>query len=148
MKLTMDRKGKFQCNWLTTHRKCGAGADTKPIYEYRCIVETADILDSNGFIYDQLEIDTYFKNRYKRKQKALSCEYLAINAVMNVKRLIQSHLEKSGAGKSAIHRIAVTISLEDGPAQMTAEWTPEILIRPYNFDDSNTWQADGWKWSL
>lgn len=132
MKLTMDRRGQFRCNWLHTHGKCGIGTDMAPVYHYRCVIETADILDQNGFIYDQLSIDEYFRRRYERQQKPLSCERLAANAVVDVKHMIENHMLKH-SGMSVIYKISVTISLEEnGPAQMTAEWTPETIKQVAN----------------
>jgi len=132
MKLTMNRRGNFRCNWSSADNKCGTGTELTPAYAYHCHIETADILDQHGFIIDQLEIDKYFQTKYYGNQPAWkttpaqSCEKIALNAVNDIKRMIENHM-LSNHGMSVIYRIAVTISLSDqsSPAQMTAEWLPE-----------------------
>lgn len=132
MKLTMKRKGSFRCDWTNTHNKCGIGTDTNPVYQYDCLIETADILDEQGFVFDQLEIDTYFQQKYagrslisgyanKTSHPAKSCEIIALDAVRDVKRMIENHM-LGHSGMSLIYRIAVTISFGD-QAMLTAEWT-------------------------
>jgi hypothetical protein len=124
MKLTMNRRGEFQCNWLDTHNKCGVGPDTYPRYTYHCHIETADILDAHGFVFDQLEIDNFFKKKYAVPRSAQSCERIAVSACEEIKRMIENHM-LGHSGMSVIYRIAVTIGTSDGPATMTAEWVPE-----------------------
>lgn len=155
MKLTMDRRGQFRCNWTDTHGKCGIGTDTTPVYHYRCVIETADILDSNDFVFDQLKINEYFQKQYLYSQKPLSCERLAMNAVKHVKRMVENHMLGHN-GMSVVYKISVTISLEEnGPAQMTAEWTPETTKQVANvkkvmpldnklrkIDYSKDWRSD------
>lgn len=128
MKLTMKRHGSFRCRWTSTNGKCGIGTDTTPIYTYACHIETADILDQNGFIYDQLQIDEYFQKKYNdgNYRPALSCEKLAVNAVNDIKYMIESHMLKN-SGLSVIYKIAVTIGVDNGNASMTAEWVPEAI---------------------
>jgi hypothetical protein len=126
MKLTMNRRGEFQCKWSNTHNKCGVGPNTAPKYSYHCHIETADILDPHGFVFDQLKIDEYFTKKYSGNQDAKSCENIAVSACQDIKRMIENHM-LSHNGISVIYRIAVTISVGDGPAQMTAEWTPETV---------------------
>jgi hypothetical protein len=129
MKLTMNRRGEFRCNWTSTHNKCGTGPETSPKYSYYCHIETADILDPHGFVFDQLHIDQYFQERYSRYQSAKSCEKLAVTACEDIKRMIENHM-LSHSGVSAIYKISVTIGLGDnGPAQMTAEWVP-VAAKP------------------
>lgn len=96
-------------------------------YRYHCHIETADILDPHGFVFDQLKIDDYFQQKYGRSQPAKSCERIAITACEDVKRMIEYHMLGHN-GMSVIYRIAVTITVGDGPAQMTAEWTPAKQI--------------------
>jgi hypothetical protein len=123
MKLTMNRRGEFRCYWNNTHNKCGTGVQTAPIYSYNCHIETADILDPHGFVFDQLKIDEYFAKKYTGFQDAKSCERIAVTACQDIKQMIENHMLGHN-GMSVIYRIAVTISVGDGPAQMTAEWTP------------------------
>jgi hypothetical protein len=129
MKLTMNRRGEFRCNWYDTTNKCGVGPETNPNYQYHCHIETADILDQNGFVFDQLKIDEYFQQKYRAIQSAKSCERLAVNACDDIKRMIENHMLMH-SGMSVIYRISVTIGL--GPAQMTAEWVPEAAKQVAN----------------
>jgi hypothetical protein len=125
MKLTMNRRGEFRCNWRDTNNKCGVGLETTPKYTYYCHIETANILDIHGFVFDQLEIDKYFQKKYNKLQSAKSCERIAVSACEDVKRMIENHMLDHN-GLSVIYRVAVTIGLgEDGPADMTAEWVPD-----------------------
>lgn len=124
MKLTMNRKGEFHCNWRSADNKCGVGPGTNPKYTYHCHIETADILDGHGFVFDQLKIDDYFKQKYYKYQDAKSCERIALDACSDVKRMIENHM-LSHNGMSVIYRISVTIGTGDGPATMTAEWVPD-----------------------
>ena len=124
MKLTMNRRGEFRCNWSDPHNKYGTGPDTAPKYTYHCHIETADILDPHGFVYDQLKIDEYFQQKYFHRQSAKSCEKLAVSACEDIKRMIENHM-LSHSGMSVIYKISVTIGVTGmDAAQMTAEWTP------------------------
>lgn len=131
MKLTLNRSGKFPCHWLSTDNMCGTIHTTEPIYSYNCIIETADILDKRGFVMDQLDVNNYFQKRYTQdkrgrqtKHAAVSCEQIAINAVNEIKHMLESHFLKN-SGISVIYRLAVTISFGPGDASITAEWRPE-----------------------
>lgn len=124
MKLTMNRKGEFRCNWFSADNKCGTGSQLNPWYAYHCHIETADILDGHGFVFDQLEIDNYFKKKYGNVQAAKSCERIAVDGCNDIKHMIENHMLGHN-GMSVIYRIAVTIGTTDGPATLTAEWVPE-----------------------
>lgn len=137
MKLTMNRQGEFHAHWSDPHNKCGAGHDITPKYSYHCHIETANILDPHGFVFDQLKIDEYFVKKYSGYQNAKSCENIAVTACQDVKRMIENHM-LSHNGMSVIYRIAVTISVRDGAAQMTAEWTPEATKQIANVKRKKT----------
>lgn len=138
MKLIMKRNGNFKCNWRSADGKCGADTDLSPMYYYDCHIEAAaDILDSHGFIVDQLEIDRYFQQRYDGTPKNFrqpdvcpdfnhhpqSCERIALNAVVELKQMIEKHLIKE-TGVARLHKVSVSIGFNN-LAVMTAEWTPE-----------------------
>lgn len=137
MKLILNRKGEFPCHWLSTDNMCGTINTTEPIYSYDCRIETADILDSHGFIMDQLMVDDYFQKRYthtpeerrgirsRQRHHAVSCEQIAINGVNEIKRMLEDHMLKE-TGISVIYKIAVTISFGPKHASITAEWTPDV----------------------
>lgn len=134
MKLILNRKGEFPCHWLSTDNMCGTINTTEPIYSYDCRIETADILDKQGFIMDQLMVDDYFQKRYthsegryrqRQRHNAVSCEQIAINGVNEIKRMLEDHMLKE-TGISVIYKIAVTISFGPKHASITAEWTPDV----------------------
>src|SRR2546430_15256545 len=110
MKLTMNRKGSFRCNWFDTANKCGLGPDKFPMYTYQCHIETADILDAQGFVFDQLKIDEYFQQKYRGQQAAQSCERIAVSACGEIRRMIENHMLGHN-GMSVIYKIAVTIGV-------------------------------------
>lgn len=132
MKLTMNRKGTFTCNWSSIDGKCGIGPSLSPTYTYHCILETGNILDPNGFVFDQLLLDRYFNSKYAYIHKPQSCEKIATTACEDIKRMVENHMLNT-SGVSAIYRISVTIGLgTDGPASLTAEWVPDAAKQVAN----------------
>lgn len=132
MKLVLQRRGSFRCHWASTGSVCGVNVEPTPTYEYLCKIETGVVLDKNGFIIDQLDIDKYFKTKYSEGMDLgqriklfppKSCELIALDAVTDIKRLVETHMMKT-TGASHLFKIAVTVRFGQD-AQMTAEWTPE-----------------------
>ena len=140
MKLFMNRNGDFKCNWNSTENMCGTIENLNPIYSYACVIETGDILDTQDFVFDQLNVDKYFQEKYKeavvhspsyrggnhitRRHAPRSCERIAIDAVNDIRRMLEKHM-LSHADLAVIYRIAVTISFGPKHAAITAEWVPD-----------------------
>jgi len=137
MKLIMNRNGDFTCNWSSMDNMCGTIATLNPVYSYSCVIETGDILDKQDFVFDQLNVDKYFQDKYKaapypphtnsrdvRRHKPRSCERIAIDAVNNIREMLEKHM-LGHADMSVIYRIAVTISFGPKHASITAEWRPD-----------------------
>jgi hypothetical protein len=126
IKLKMVRRGSFAENGVTTENMCGVTQSSNPTYNYVCEIECGTILDSHGFMIDQLDVDRYFQVKFAASLKnpqgvtGISCERMAIVCLEDVKYMVESHMMKSTGG-SEIHRIAVTIYFND-TAAMTAEW--------------------------
>jgi hypothetical protein len=126
IKLKMVRRGSFKANWYNTQNMCGVTESKNPTYHYVCEIECGTVLDAQGFMIDQLDVDRFFQVRFAASQRspmgqmALSCERMAIACCEDVKYMVESHMMQS-TGASEVHRIAVTISFND-TAAMTAEW--------------------------
>jgi hypothetical protein len=128
VKLIMTREGGFVCHWITPHGKCGTSKDIRSTYFYKCVIEAKPVLDSNGFLFDQLEIDKYFQRRYRDDPPGSvprSCENIAMNAVADITNLLAVRMmEEHGAPlDKIIERLEVSIGA-DSQAMMTCVWEP------------------------
>lgn len=146
MNLILKRAGAFHAQWESLDGVCGTAGDSTRNYTYECvIVADAAVLDANGFIIDQLDVDAYFQNQYSGFKsdsskpttnyngyntkyaskpilyKPLSCERIAIGAVNDILKLVKNHGCK-------VSRLSVPIALASSPvASMTCEWAEEKL---------------------
>ena len=141
-KLIMRRSGTFLCRWNSTDGKCGTRDHLTPVYHYECVIEALPVLDQNGFLMDQLDIDKYFQNRYYGDQVPTyslhnptgtpshpprSCEQIALNAINDITYLLRGHLNKTHGAMdvgSIVKSVRVSVGV-DQQAVMTAEWTPD-----------------------
>jgi hypothetical protein len=108
--LTITRAGSFRIKSLGDNH-CGAlpSGDMLTIkYEFVCVCDTS--LDSRGFLFDQVEIDKYFRGR---KWTSLSCEHLCMSIA---NRLIKRILKENP--KCRIKRGSLTLSPEPFAASM------------------------------
>jgi hypothetical protein len=72
--LTMNRQGEFQI--LTTgDSHCGTFTNRKLDIRYHMICECESTLDPRGFLFEQVNVDNFFK---QMKRTSLSCEKLTI----------------------------------------------------------------------
>lgn len=111
----MRRVGQFLAKWTTDHTKCGPKT-AQPIYTYEVNIECDPVLDSNGFIIDNLTIHEYFVKTYGTiPRPAVSCERMAAHGVKSIKR----ECDRVG---TKVRKIAVTVSGMPG-AELTAEWS-------------------------
>lgn len=150
MNLILKRAGAFHAQWESLDGVCGTAGDSTRNYTYECvIVADAAVLDANGFIIDQLDVDAYFQNQYSGFKsdsskpttnyngyntkyaskpilyKPLSCERIAIGAVNDILKLVKNHGCK-------VSRLSVSIALASSQvasqvASMTCEWAEEKL---------------------
>ena len=109
--LTMDRRGEFNIHTLGNSH-CGL-LDNLDI-KYRMICECSPVLDSRGFLFDQINIDNFFKSI---KRSKLSCERLTVQCVQRLVKAIR--LENP---KCEIHSVKLTLSPAPFLASMTYRW--------------------------
>jgi hypothetical protein len=83
--LTMNRQGEFKI--LTTgDSHCGLLTNQFLPIKYHMICECESILDSRGFLFEQVNVDNFFKNM---KRTTLSCEKLTMSCVKKLVTLIR-----------------------------------------------------------
>jgi hypothetical protein len=114
MKLTLQRQGTFsvgECGDDTT--QCGMRGSRKLNYHVS-ISSTEKQLDEQGFIIDNNEIQQYFDAKFYSVDRFLSCEQIACQATMDLRKLVGARRCKS---------VAVTIAPVGIPAGLTAEWS-------------------------
>jgi hypothetical protein len=109
--LTMNRSGEFQVKTLGDHH-CGLAKILDVKYHMVCVCTTD--LDRRGFLFDQVNVDNYFKSI---RQTEMSCEQLVLNCS---KSLILMILEENPQVK--VHSIDLTLSPAPFLASMTHGW--------------------------
>jgi hypothetical protein len=109
--LTMDRSGQFHV-WAYGSAHCGV--DQNLLIKYALTCECAAKLDKRGFLFDQINVDNYFKGIVRTK---LSCEKLTIKCT---KELIQMIVDENPACK--ILRMDLTLSPAPHAASMKYSW--------------------------
>lgn len=83
--LTMNRQGEFEI--LTVgDSHCGTFTNQYLKVKYHMICECENILDPRGFLFEQVNIDNFFKNMKRTK---LSCERLTISCCKKLVTLIR-----------------------------------------------------------
>ena len=97
--LTMKRKGDFT---VTTYGKNHCGTTEKLDIKYELTVECSVSLDDRGFLFDQVNVDKFFKQIRMTK---LSCEQFSIQCARKLWRLIKD--ENAGC---EIHDMKLTLS--------------------------------------
>jgi hypothetical protein len=116
--LTMNRRGNFEV-FTVGDSHCGTlHNDYLPVqYHLNCVCE--NVLDSRGFLFEQVSVDNFFKNIKKTR---LSCEKLTISCVRRLITLI-----KKDNPICRIQSIELTLSPFPHAASMT------YAIRPKSF---------------
>lgn len=107
-KLTMNRTGEFQIV-ATGQNHCGIAEKLK--IKYAMVCDCLPTLDTRGFLFDQLNIDSYFQNL---KRSKVSCEKLVMKCVADLHKLILK--ENPGC---RITRIQLMLSPAPHAATMT-----------------------------
>lgn len=83
--LTMNRSGEFQV-FTTGDSHCGTLTNQVLPVKYHMICECDNILDPRGFLFEQVNVDKFFK---KMKRTTLSCEKLTISCCKKLVTLIR-----------------------------------------------------------
>src|SRR6266850_2102640 len=81
--LTMDRTGEFHI-WAYGPTHCGVNNDM--LIKYRMTCECTTHTDSRGFLFEQINVDNYFKSLTKTK---MSCEKLTMSCVKDLIKMIK-----------------------------------------------------------
>jgi hypothetical protein len=110
-KLTMNRNGDFQVR-ATGDRHCGVLEDLN--VKYAMICECDAKLDERGFLFDQINVDNFFKSI---RRTELSCEDLCMDCVRKLLVLI-----KEENPKCVIRKMSLTLSPQPFAASMTFEY--------------------------
>jgi hypothetical protein len=109
--LTMDRQGEFNI-YAYGSNHCGVVENLQ--VKYRMICECEARLDKRGFLFDQINVDNYFKSI---KRSKLSCEKLTVKCVRELVKAIK--LENP---KCVIRKVDLTLSPAPFLASMTYTW--------------------------
>lgn len=109
--LTMDRQGDFRIR-ATGKNHCGVVENLDIKYKMICVCDAS--LDRRGFLFDQINVDNFFKGI---KESKLSCEKLTMQCVRELLRMIRV--------ENPICRIqTMSLTLSPAPflASMTYDW--------------------------
>ena len=114
--LIMNRQGDFKI--LTTgDSHCGTLTNQMLDVKYHMICECENILDSRGFLFEQVGVDQFFKNMKRTK---LSCERLTIACCKKLVTLIKKD--------NPVCRIrSIKLTLSPWPFQASMTYTVEPL---------------------
>lgn len=109
--LTMNRQGEFQVKTLGDHH-CGLAKILDIKYHMICVCTTE--LDRRGFLFDQINVDNYFKSI---RQTEMSCEQLVLDCSKNLIMMIVDENPKV-----KVKNITLTLSPAPFLASMTHGW--------------------------
>lgn len=118
--LILRRRGVFSLRRAGGFRCGGAATSVTPV-NYRLEVVCGCILDHRGFLFEQLDIASFFSNKEKENATPLSCEMLVQKYHKEIKQLILDQHEKC-----KILRMELTISPYPHEASITYTEEPYI----------------------
>ena len=108
--LTMDRSGEFHIKTYGPNH-CGISNNVAVKYMMNC--ECAAHLDSRGFLFEQLNVDSYFQSLRKTK---MSCEKLTISCVKDLIKMIR-------AENHTCHILRMELTLSPAPFAAAMKYT-------------------------
>lgn len=114
--LTMNRQGEFNIR-ATGPNHCGVIENLA--IKYAMICECESRLDKRGFLFDQINVDNYFK---AIKRSRLSCEKLTVKCVRELVQAIRVENPRC-----VIRKVDLTLSPFPFMASMTYTWENEKL---------------------
>jgi hypothetical protein len=109
--LTMNREGEFRV-LATGPTHCGV--DENLVIKYNMVCECDVKLDHRGFLFDQVNVDAFFKGI---RRTELSCEKLCIDCAGKLMEMIQAENPKA-----VIRKMTLTLSPAPHLASMKFEW--------------------------
>jgi hypothetical protein len=113
--LTMNRQGEFSI-FTTGDSHCGTMTDQFLPVKYHMVCECENVLDERGFLFEQVNVDKFFKGLQSTK---LSCELLTISCCNKLVELIR---KDNPACK--VRSIKLTLSPSPFQASMTYSVLP------------------------
>jgi hypothetical protein len=114
--LTMNRRGDFSV-FTTGNSHCGTLTNQNLAVQYHLLCECENILDSRGFLFEQVNVDNFFKGIQKTR---LSCEKLTISCCKKLVTLI-----RRDNPSCRIRSIELTLSPFPHAASMTYAVRPQ-----------------------
>lgn len=117
-KLTMNRHGEFRIR-ATGPNHCGVIENLDIKYSMECVCDVS--LDDRGFLFDQINVDNYFKNI---RRSRLSCEKLVMSCAKTLLRMIR--LENP---RCRIRKMSLTLAPAPFMASMTYDWVAPVKGR-------------------
>jgi hypothetical protein len=115
--LTMNRQGEFEI-YTTGDSHCGTLTDQYLPVKYHMVCECENVLDSRGFLFEQVNVDKFFKS-LRSKSTKLSCEKLTIACCKQLVSLI-----KKDNPVCKVRSIKLTLSPHPFQASMTYSVEP------------------------
>lgn len=113
--LIMNRQGEFEV-FTTGDSHCGTLTNQFLPIKYHMICECENVLDPRGFLFEQVNVDKFFK---KMKRTTLSCEKLTISCCKKLVTLI-----RKDNPRCQIRSIKLTLSPHPFQASMTYSVEP------------------------
>ena len=89
MKLTLHRTGDFRVNDnAEDSTQCGFRRGDRTVY-YDVVIESDNsMLDANGFVLDNNEVQHYFEREYAHVSEFKSCETIACKAIEDLREIM------------------------------------------------------------
>jgi len=116
--LTMNRSGEFQV-FTTGDSHCGTLTNQMLAVKYHMVCECENILDPRGFLFEQVNVDKFFKNM---KRTTLSCEKLTISCAKRLVKLIK-------ADNPVCQIRSIQLTLSPFPYQASMTYSVKPLLR-------------------
>ncbi len=114
--LTMNRRGDFSV-FTIGDSHCGTLTNQMLPVNYHLLCECENVLDTRGFLFEQVSVDNFFKNMKKTR---LSCEKLTISCCKKLVTLI-----RKDNPSCRIRSIELTLSPFPHAASMTYAVRPQ-----------------------
>jgi hypothetical protein len=116
--LTLRREGEFNI-FTTGDSHCGTFTNQNLQVRYALVCECENVLDSRGFLFEQVSVDQMFK---KLKRTTMSCEKLTISCCKKIVGLIRKNNPSC-----RVRSIKLTLSPFPFGASMTYSFAPELI---------------------
>lgn len=110
--MTIRRSGQITVDTMAGTPHCGTKDKLDIMYEVECRC-TSDSIDTNGFLFDQINIDKYFQTI---EAVSISCERLTLKTARDLLKMV-----KAENPHCTILQLKVTLSPEPFMASITLE---------------------------